>query len=42
MQKVDMPFDLDIERHFYFGDVFFMNYAGVFDFTEGKIGMALS
>ena len=42
MQKVEMPFDLDIERHFYFGDVFFMNYAGVFDFTEGKIGMALS
>ena len=42
MQKVDMPFDLEKERHFYFGDVFFMNYAGVFDFTEGKIGMALS
>ena len=42
MQKVDMPFDIEKERHFYFGDVFFMNYAGVFDFTEGKIGMALS
>ena len=41
-QQVDMPFDLTKERHFYFGDVFFMNFAGVFDFTSGKIGMALS
>ena len=37
-----MPFDLSAERHFYFGDIFFENFAGVFDFSAGKLGMALS
>jgi hypothetical protein len=37
-----MPFDTNKERHFYFGDVFFKNFAGVFDFNQGRLGMALS
>lgn len=37
-----MPFDLTSERHFYFGDIFFENFAGIFDFASGKVGMALS
>lgn len=26
-----VPFDTDLERHFYFGDIFFKSYVGVFD-----------
>lgn len=37
-----MPYDSTAERHFYFGDIFFENFAGVFDFSSGKLGMALS
>jgi len=42
VQSVEMPFDMYTERHFYFGDIFYENFAGIFDFNTGKIGMALS
>jgi len=27
----DMPYDTDTERHFYFGNVFFQQFVGIFD-----------
>lgn len=37
-----VPFDTDVERHFYFGDIFFKSYVGVFDQESAQIGMAVS
>jgi len=37
-----MPYDIDTERHFYFGNIFFQQYVGIFDQQNKAIGMALS
>ena len=37
-----MPYDIDTERHFYFGNIFFQQYVGIFDQENKSIGMALS
>ena len=37
-----MPFDQQTERHFYFGDVFFKSFVGVFDSENNMMGLAKS
>ena len=31
MSKMSRTWDPDVERHFYFGDVFFKQFIGIFD-----------
>jgi len=42
LPKMSNVFDTDAERHFYFGDVFFKQYVGIFDQGNGLMGVALS
>ena len=44
IQTLDMDkvYDITQERHFYFGDVFFKQFVGIFDLTNGLMGMAKS
>lgn len=43
VQKITrMPWDSTTERHFYFGDIFFKSFVGVFDISSGRLGMAKS
>ena len=35
-------FNIDEERHFYFGDIFFKQFVGIFDMANGLLGMAKS
>jgi len=35
-------FDITQERHFYFGDIFFKQFVGIFDMANGMLGMAKS
>lgn len=37
-----MPYDEDTQRHFYFGNVFFKQFVGIFDAGNDKFGLALS
>lgn len=39
---MDRVFDITTERHFYFGDVFFKQFVGIFDMANGFMGMAKS
>ena len=38
----NMPFDTTVERHFFFGDIFFKSFVGVFNFDTMQLGMAKS
>lgn len=38
----NMPYDESTQRHFYFGDVFFKQFMGIFDQGNNKMGIALS
>ena len=42
IDNMDRVFDIDTERHFYFGDVFFKQFVGIFDMANGFMGMAKS
>ena len=43
VQTLDkMPFDITTERHFYFGNIFFQQFVGIFDQEYKTIGMAQS
>ena len=35
MDRMDRTWDPDVERHFYFGDVFFKQFIGIFDQGNG-------
>ena len=42
MDKMSRTWDPDTERHFYFGDVFFKQFIGIFDQGNGMMGLAQS
>ena len=42
LDKMDRVFNITEERHFYFGDIFFKQFVGIFDMANGLVGMAKS
>ena len=42
LPKMSNVFNITEERHFYFGDLFFKQFVGIFDQGNGMLGMALS
>ena len=42
LPNMQYQFDITTERHFYFGDVFFKQFVGIFDIGNSLLGMAKS
>ena len=42
LDNMDRVFNITEERHFYFGDIFFKQFVGIFDMANGLVGFAKS